>query len=127
MRNFIDLFSTTEMLTESRGLGARRSGEEFVSTTNPEDKIYVNSVTFYPQGGTAYPTYEAMVAELETVARGIPNADVDLIGKFKPTDRAFGVAVFDRDQGARRERRLRRVGSQVGLQPVRSEGALYAQ
>lgn len=39
-------------LFESRGLGARRSGEEFVSTSNLNEKIYVNSVRFYPENAT---------------------------------------------------------------------------
>ena len=39
MRDLINIIT----LTESRGLGARRAGEEFVSTTNPEDKIFINS------------------------------------------------------------------------------------
>lgn len=39
-------------LFESRGLGASRSGEEFVSTSNLNEKIYVNSVRFYPENAT---------------------------------------------------------------------------
>ena len=90
-----------ELLNESRGLGARQRGEEFIGTTNPDDKIYINSVIFYPIGGTGYPDYNSMVADLEKVAKAIPNASVDLIGKFKPSDRAFGVAVFDRPDNSR--------------------------
>ena len=98
MRDLLNiLYGAT--LTESRGLGARRAGEEFVSTTNPEDKIYVNYVKFYPEGAMTYPSYEAMVAELEQVAKSVPNAHVDLIGKFKQTDLAFGLAVFDQPGG----------------------------
>lgn len=92
MRSFIDLIT----LTESRGLGARRSGEEFVSVTNPDDKIYVDSVTFYPQSGSAYSSYDEMAENLKQIVTNIPNALVDLIGSFKQTDLAFGIAVFRR-------------------------------
>ena len=90
MREFINI------ITESRGLGARRPGEEFISATNPEDKIYVNSVTFYPEGKTNYDSYEEMVGELKRIVNAIPNAYVDLLGKFSQTDLAFGIAIFDR-------------------------------
>ena len=94
MRELIDV------ITESRGLGARRPGEEFVSTSNPAEKIYVNSVTFYPQDNTAYPDYASMVTALRQVVDGL-GAHADMIGKFKQTDRAFGVAVFDHTDGRR--------------------------
>jgi hypothetical protein len=89
------------VLTESRGLGARKTGEEFVSTTNPDEKIYVNSVVFYPVGESEYPSYEEMVKELEAEVRNIPNAHVDLVSEFKKSDRAFGVAIFDKEDGSR--------------------------
>lgn len=91
-----DLINIVTNLTESRGLGARKAGEEFVSVTNPDDKIYVDSVTFYPQEGSAYASYEEMAQALRDIATNIPNANVDLIGKFKQTDLAFGIAIFRR-------------------------------
>lgn len=91
-----DLINLVTNLTESRGLGARKSGEEFVSVTNPDDKIYVDSVTFYPQDGSAYGSYEEMAETLRGIVTTIPNANVDLIGKFKQTDLAFGIAIFRR-------------------------------
>lgn len=39
-------------LFESRGLGARRSREEFVSISNTNEKIYVNSVRLYSENAT---------------------------------------------------------------------------
>lgn len=95
MRDLINL------LTESRGLGARRPGEEFVSVTNPEDKIYVRSVNFYPEDRIAYDSYEDMATNLQQIVHAIPGAAVDLIGKFKQTNLAFGIAVFDRPDGTR--------------------------
>lgn len=99
IRHYINILDS--LLTESRGLGARRAGEEFVSTSNPNEKIYVNSVTFYPQNATEFPTYEEMVADLKERVNNIPGAYVDLIGKFKPTDRAYGIAIFDNPEGGR--------------------------
>jgi hypothetical protein len=94
MRDLLNLIDLP--LTESRGLGARRPGEEFISDSNPNDKIYVNSVTFYPQNSTAYPTYEEMVDALKELIDSMGNVYLDLIGKFDQKDRAFGIAVFDR-------------------------------
>ena len=96
MRDLINIIT----LVESRGLGARRAGEEFVSNTNPEDKIYVNSVQFYPQDRMQYDSYEEMATALKELVN-IPNAYVDLIGKFGPKDLAFGIAIFDRPDGSK--------------------------
>ena len=99
MRDILNILDT--IIFESRGLGARRTGEEFVSTKNPDEKIYVNSVTFYPEGQLGYPSYEEMVTALKEIVTSIPDAYVDLIGQFKQSDRAFGVAVFDAENGQR--------------------------
>jgi hypothetical protein len=96
MRDLINII----VLNESRGLGARRAGEEFVSNTNPEDKIFVNSVNFYPQDRMQYGSYEEMSAELKELVN-IPNAYVDLVGNFGPKDLAFGIAIFDRPDGSK--------------------------
>lgn len=98
MRDLINLITN---LSESRGLGARRTGEEFVSSSNPNEKIYMDSVTFYPEGQTEYDSYESMVENLKEIVYSIPNAEIDLIGKFKKTDRAFGIAIFTRPENTR--------------------------
>ena len=95
MRNLIDLI-TNSSIVESRGIGARKPGEEFVSTSNSEDKIYLKSVTFYPDDSVAYASEEERNSELEPIVNGIPNAYVDLIGKFKKNQLAFGIAIFER-------------------------------
>ena len=87
------------VLLESRGLGARKSGEEFVSTGNPEDKIYVDSVAFYPSDAEAFPTYEEMLAAVDQVKDSLPGVVFNSAGTFKNSDRAFGVAIFDRPGG----------------------------
>jgi hypothetical protein len=94
MRDLLNILDAP--LTESRGLGARKPGDEFISDTNPNDKIYINSVAFYPQNSTAYPTYEEMVDALKQLIDSMENVHLDLIGKFDLKDRAFGMAVFDR-------------------------------
>ena len=96
MRNLIDLITYNSLITESRGLGARQSGEEFVSTTDPEDKVYVKSVDFYPEDAAAYETEEERNIELSRIVHSIPNAYVDLIGKFNKSQLAFGIAIFER-------------------------------
>ena len=96
MRNLIDLITYNSLITESRGLGARQSGEEFVSTTDPEDKVYVKSVDFYPEDAAAYETEEERNIELSRIVHLIPNAYVDLIGKFNKKQLAFGIAIFER-------------------------------
>lgn len=87
------------VLFESRGLGARKSGEEFVNTANPNDKIYIDSVAFYPSDAEQFPTYEEMLAAVEQVKDSIPGVTFNLITNFKQTDRAFGVSIFNRPGG----------------------------
>lgn len=96
MRNFINVVH--DFVFESRGLGARRPGEEFVSNSNPEDKIYVDRVTFFPIGKTEYSSYEEMVEELRSLVTSY-KGDINLIKKFMPSDRAFGIAEFVRADG----------------------------
>jgi hypothetical protein len=99
IRHYINLLDN--LLTESRGLGARKAGEEFVSTSNPNEKIYINSVRFYPENATEFSSYDEMVDDLKNRINNIQGAYVDLIGKFKATDRAYGIAIFDNPEGSR--------------------------
>jgi hypothetical protein len=92
MRNFINLIE--KELYESRGLGARKPGEEFIGATNPEQKIYFDTVTFYPVGGVSYDSYEQMVEELKRIVTSYKGTSIDLIKKFTLQDRAFGIAEF---------------------------------
>lgn len=91
MRNFLNIVDN--ILLESRGLGARRTGEEFVSTSNPEYKIFFDNVTFFPEGGTQYPSYEVMVIELQKIVNSY-RGTINLIKNFTDKDRAFGLAEF---------------------------------
>ncbi len=103
MRDLINI------VTESRGLGARRPGEEFVSTTNPDEKIYINTVRFYPDRGGMFDSPEELNSAVEQL-KSVYTSGMNVIGDFKASDRAFGVAVFDRDQG----------GQLVFLKPFKS-------
>lgn len=82
---------------ESRGLGARKAGEEFISTSNPNDKIYIDSVSFFPQGKNEYVNFQDLLAELESVKKQLAPAEISVIGNFKENShKAFGVAIFQR-------------------------------
>lgn len=92
MRKFIDIVSG--VLQESRGLGARKPGEEFVGTQNANDKIYLDSVEFYPEEGLQYSSPEETAAELKKATASLRGATINVVGKFKSNDLAFGVATF---------------------------------
>lgn len=94
MREILNILES--IVTESRGIGARRMGEEFISTKNPNDKIYVNSVEFYPNNRPHYANEKERNTALNAAISGIKNATVSLTTEFKDKDRAFGIAIFDR-------------------------------
>lgn len=95
--------STIVRLFEARGLGARRPGEEFVGVTDPGQRIYVDSVKFYPATGGQYPDAASMQAELNRIQsalkrRGVP---VQNTAEFTKKSLAFGVAIFDTAEGGK--------------------------
>lgn len=92
MRDLINLVESN--LFESRGLGARKAGEEFVSKQDPDEKIYVNRVSFYPVGRMQYETADELQNQLANVVDA-DGAEVVMVRSFNASDRAFGVAVFD--------------------------------
>lgn len=87
-------------LDESAGLKNRRPGDEFVSNTNPEDKIYVSLIQFYPNPGSKFNSKEELNAALEEVKTKLESATINIVGTFKATDLAFGLAVFTRPTSA---------------------------
>jgi len=91
MRDLINL------LTESRGLGARRSGEIFA---DPEgNQIRFVSINFYPDGGGNYETEEETQLAINAVLDQL-DADPTPTNWFrKGQTRAFGVAQFIGDDG----------------------------
>jgi len=46
-------------------LDAPLSGEEFVRTNNSNEKIYVDSMRFYPENTTELTSYEEMTSDLK--------------------------------------------------------------
>lgn len=87
-------------LFESAGLKNRRPGDVFVSDSNPEDKIYVSLIQFYPKPGTKFGSKEELNSALEEVKSKLETATINIIGNFKPSDLAFGLAVFTRPTSA---------------------------
>lgn len=97
MRKFLDIIEHT--LFESRGLGARTAGEEFISTTNPNDKIFLQDVKFYPSKGGQYNSPTEVAVDVQKITKSLKNNQVDVIGNFKSNDLAFGVATFNTPDG----------------------------
>ena len=89
-----DLIQLLDVLVESRGLAARKAGEEFVSTTDPDDKIYLDSVEFYPQGGGQFADSDECSTEFEALKKSLRRLDLRMAGTFKSNDLGFGVATF---------------------------------
>ena len=93
MRDLIDIVSGK--LFESRGLGARKAGEEFVSLTNPDDKIFFQKVDFYPEQGDKYISKDETAGQLKLAISEYPkDVTINLVGTFKANDLAFGIAEF---------------------------------
>lgn len=95
MRDLINILDNI-VLSESRGLGARRPGEVFKSTTG-QGQIYFDSATFYPPGGgkmdpaTLKDTYQQVVADLGVTPTEVNSPDA--------RTGAFGIATFRDDAG----------------------------
>lgn len=93
---FRDLLDKLDSLvTESRGIGARVRGAEFVSTTNSEEKIYIDEVKFYPESGGQYPDETERNTVLKDIVENFKGT-IRLIKEFTPRDLAFGLVVFTR-------------------------------
>lgn len=88
-------------LMEARGLGARQPGEEFVALDDPNQKIYVDTVRFYPEEGGQFESQEELQKKLKSVNATLKrsNATVTQVGDFKSNTLAFGVATFTTPEG----------------------------
>jgi hypothetical protein len=84
------------IITESRGLGARRPGEVFVNDAGEE--IRVNTVDFFPAGGGQFPTAEEMQDAIDTVVQQL-GVNPESVNRPNAGTLAFGVAIFDSDTG----------------------------
>jgi hypothetical protein len=90
MRELIDI------ITESRGLGARRPGEVFVDAAGEE--IRVNSVDFFPEGGGQFQTAEEMQDAVDRVVQQL-GVNPEAVNRATAGTLAFGIAVFDSSTG----------------------------
>jgi hypothetical protein len=84
------------IITESRGLGARRPGEVFVN--NAGEEIRVNSVNFFPEGGGKFQNAEEMQDAVDTVTQQLGIAP-EAVNQSNAGTLAFGIAVFDSNTG----------------------------
>jgi len=84
------------IITESRGLGARRPGEVFVNDAGQE--IRVNLIDFFPEEGGQYSTAEELQDAVDAVVKQL---GVNPVAVNLPTagTLAFGIAMFDSDTG----------------------------
>lgn len=90
-------------ILEGRGLGARSPGEEFVAVNDPEQRIYFDSVQFYPEGGGQFESQEELQQKLKMVTAALKKAKstVTQISAFKANNLGFGVATFKTPEGAK--------------------------
>lgn len=107
-------------LMEARGLGARRPGEEFVAKDDPNQKIYLDNVSFYPEEGGQFESMEDLQKKLKSVNASLKkaNATVTQVGDFKSNMLAFGVATFRTPEGMKLS--YIKPFQQVDLDPTRN-------
>lgn len=55
----------TDIITESRGVAARQTGETYVSNTNPEDILTIQNIDVMPDNDNAYDSLDDLRAALE--------------------------------------------------------------
>lgn len=90
MREFINVVETILLTETSRGLGARKPGDEFI---RGNEKIYFSQIDFYPESGGKYQSLDQLKQAYDTLTAQLPIAPVQV---NKPTARAggFGIAQF---------------------------------
>lgn len=100
--DFITILQEGRLL-ESRGLGARRPGEEFVAVNDPNLRIYIDSVNFYPEEGGQFENQAELQDKLKSVTAALKKAKstVTQISDFKANTLGFGVATFRTPEGAK--------------------------
>ena len=84
------------LLTESRGLGARRPGEVFVNDAGQE--IRVSSVDFFPETGGEFQDTEELQDAVDAVVQQL-GVTPETVNRPNAGTLAFGIAVFDSDTG----------------------------
>jgi hypothetical protein len=103
MRDILDKLDeiAQESLDESRGLSARKPGEQYqvVGSNNESDIITFQGLDFFPKSG-AYDSMEKMLAAYEKVAAQL-NPAPEMVNQPNARTRAFGIAQFDTAVGKR--------------------------
>lgn len=94
MRNIINKL---QVISESRGLGARKPGELFKSKTGDET-IAFQEVTFYPEGGGKY-TPDELDHALDQLATATHGFEVDWVNNRAKNSGGIGIALFSKDDG----------------------------
>lgn len=92
-----DIINRLQVISESRGLGARKPGEVFKSKSG-DDTITFQQVTFYPEGGGKYTPDELdyALAQIEKATQGF---EVQWVNKRAKNSGGVGIAMFDTEDG----------------------------
>jgi hypothetical protein len=117
MRDLINLIENV-LLTESRGLSARQSGEVYSSGNTDDDKISFQDLTFYPEVGS-YNTPEETAAAFDRVQKKLGHP-IEKINQPSAGLRAFGIAAFDTAVGTRYLAKFAR-----DIKPVRTANTFF--
>ena len=92
--NSLTMRELINILTESRGLGARARGETFKSTTSDQE-IYFRAIKFFPEGGGKYETPELLDQALQQVIDSMGDVEPTEVSRRDAGTGAFGIALFD--------------------------------
>ena len=94
-----DLLNLLDSLNESRGLSARKPGEQYSRGETEDDQITFQNLTFYPEVG-AYETLDQTIAAFNQVEAQAGHP-IEKINQPNAGLRAFGIAAFKTAVGVR--------------------------
>lgn len=93
-----DIITRLQVISESRGLGARKPGEIFKNKTG-DDTIAFQEVTFYPEGGGKY-TPDELDYALAQIDKATQGFDVQWVNKRAKNSGGVGIAMFETEDGS---------------------------
>jgi len=94
-----DLLNLLDSLNESRGLSARKPGEQYSRGDTEDDQITFQNLTFYPEVG-AYETLDQTMEVFNQVEAQVGHP-IEIINQPNAGLRAFGIAAFGTAVGTR--------------------------
>lgn len=94
-----DLLNLLDSLNESRGLSARKPGEQYSRGETEDDQITFQNLTFYPEVG-AYETLDQTIEAFDQVEAQVGHP-IEKINQPNAGLRAFGIAAFETAVGTR--------------------------